>query len=192
MLKPGGQTKLEFPNKNGLRNRFGPVKKFSKFADDYNSWCVRYYTVSEYRQIFDNIFQNFQFENHSFLGIGVLPNDLNFVKDSKSRFGISMSLALSACTNVIPGMKNFSDSIYITAKKNGNDQNSVALSEFLNLHRENPSNNLNLLPILRCPKSSGNLTLSDGQDFLVSHSAKVKYPIVNQIPILIESEAVSL
>lgn len=48
ILKPNGQTKLEFPNKNGIRNRFGPVRSSMKNAYDYNSWCVRYYSIKEY------------------------------------------------------------------------------------------------------------------------------------------------
>lgn len=118
ILKPNGQTKLEFPNKNGIRNRFGPVRSSMKNAYDYNSWCVRYYSIKEYREIFNKIFGNFQFQNHSFLGIGVLPSDLKYIKRLKNKLGVAVSLMLSFTTRLIPGMKYFSDSVYISATKN--------------------------------------------------------------------------
>ena len=47
ILVPGGFTKLEFPNKNRIRNKSGPAKKNADKADDYNSSAVRYYTIDE-------------------------------------------------------------------------------------------------------------------------------------------------
>ena len=190
ILKPKGFTKLEFPNKNGLRNRFGPVKKFAAFAKDYNSWCVRYYTVKEYKDIFKEIFHSFSFANHSFLGIGVLPSDLKYIKNLKSKLGVIFSLTLSALTNLIPGMKYLSDSIYIKAIKEGFATNTNDIESFLHLHQYNKGNNLNIVPLLRCPISKMNLVLSNDRQFLISENGNIRYPVINNVPILIESEAI--
>ncbi len=50
ILAPGGFTKLEFPNKIGIRNHSGPAKQYANKADDFNSWVVRYYTLDEYKK----------------------------------------------------------------------------------------------------------------------------------------------
>lgn len=55
MLTPGGFAKLEFPNRDGIRNRFGPAMTLARYADDFNSWCVRYYAKRQYRRIFTGI-----------------------------------------------------------------------------------------------------------------------------------------
>ena len=52
-----------------------------QFANDINSWNVRYYSIREYKEIFISIFNNFSFKNHSFLGIGVLKEDLKYVSN---------------------------------------------------------------------------------------------------------------
>jgi len=79
ILRKEGYACLEFPNKNGFRNRLGPVRMYESEKNDYNSWCVRYYTVSEYEEMFRSIFGNYSFSTHSFLGIGILKEDLKYV-----------------------------------------------------------------------------------------------------------------
>lgn len=189
ILKPGGLTKLEFPNKNGIRNRFGPAKKFSSKANEYDSWCVRYYTIEEYRNIFMKIFENFIFQNHSFLGIGVLPGDLKYVKRFKDRLGVSMSLTLSKLTNLIPGLKYLSDSIYIEARKPVSSGINDKINEFQKLRSMNQLDNLAILPLLQCPISKTSLILNSDRTYLLSPEAQRKYPIVEDIPILIASES---
>ncbi len=95
ILKKDGYAFLEFPNKNGIRNRIGPARKYESDKNDYNSWCVRYYTVAEYKEIFQDIFDNFSFSTHSFLGIGVLKEDLKYVS-LKNKIMCSASLAGTA------------------------------------------------------------------------------------------------
>ncbi|MFM9943621.1 MAG: class I SAM-dependent methyltransferase, partial [Bacteroidia bacterium] len=116
ILSDNGFTFLEFPNKNGIRNRFTNVEKEQIKADDYNSWCVRYYTPDEYKQFFLNVFSNFSFRNHSFLGIGILPEDMKYVS-AKNKIICIASLLGSFMTKLIPFMKYCSDSIYIKANK---------------------------------------------------------------------------
>jgi len=45
---------------------------------------------------------------------------------------------------------------------------------------------------LKCPKYGGNLILSEGKDKAISVENGIYYPIVNNIPIIIESEALTL
>ncbi|WP_084675022.1 Trm112 family protein [Hippea jasoniae] len=49
-----------------------------------------------------------------------------------------------------------------------------------------------LLEILACPKCRGDLKLSDDKNWLICESCKVKYPIEDDIPILLIDKAEKL
>jgi SAM-dependent methyltransferase/uncharacterized protein YbaR (Trm112 family) len=192
ILKKGSFCFLEFPNKAGVRNRMGTVKKAHETKNDYNSWDVRYYSIKEYRSIFKNIFNNFSFSNHSVLGIGILPNDLNYVIGLKNKLIVFTSLLLSKIASVVTPIKYLSDSIYVKSVKQEGETNADAIEAFKQSHRENPSNNLNIVPLLRCPVSGGSVVLDSSETRLISFNANVYYPIVNGIPIMIKSQAQSM
>ena len=193
LLTNKGFTYLEFPNKEGFRNRMGPAKINASKEDDYKSWHVRYYSVEEYREMFKAVFGNFDYDVHSFLGIGVLREDLKYVT-LKNKIMCAMSLLGSSLAKHNTFLKNRSDSLYLKAFKNKSDiSNEVEVTKlFLKAQGENPGNNLNLIPLLQCPVSGGDLILSEDQKSLISLKAGIGYPVVNQIPILISSEASSL
>jgi ubiquinone/menaquinone biosynthesis C-methylase UbiE/uncharacterized protein YbaR (Trm112 family) len=195
ILQKDGYTYLEFPNKNGLRNRLGPVKENEKTKDDYNSWCVRYYSPEEYKHIIEMHLSDFSYTNHSFLGIGVLKEDLKYVS-FKNKILCLLSLTGSALTKLIPPLKNYSDSLYIEAKKKNKEEGTVdeieAVKNFYRLHAQNPSDNLNILPLLKCPKYGGRLELNTERTKVIAKEAGIYYPVENNIPILISSEAVKL
>lgn len=192
ILKHNGFCFLEFPNKNGLRNSMGTVKKAHKDKDDYNSWNVRYYSINEYKKIFRNIFQNFSFKNHSILGIGILPNDLSYVVGLKNKLIVRASLLLSKIATVITPLKYIADSIYVRSNKQDGTDNVAAIKLFKQLHQQSPSNNLNIVALLRCPISGGALVLDETESKLISKQANVQFPVVNKTPILIKSEAIAL
>jgi len=188
LLTNDGFTRLEFPNRLGIRNRISNVKYSERFKDDYNSWCVRYYSPGEYKEIFDRFLANFSFKNHSFLGIGVLKEDLKYVS-MKNKIMCSASLLGSAFTNIIPGLKYLSDSLYITAnKKEHSTTLNSSLSTFKKLHKEDPNNNLNIISLLKCPKYGSDIELSNDGKKAISKGNGIYYPIENGIPIMIESE----
>ncbi len=49
-----------------------------------------------------------------------------------------------------------------------------------------------LLEIICCPVCKSNLKLDESGDFLICDKCKVKYPIEDDIPILLADKAVSL
>jgi uncharacterized protein len=49
-----------------------------------------------------------------------------------------------------------------------------------------------LLDVLACPKCKGGLHLSDAQDGLICDACKLRYPIKEDIPIMLIDEAESL
>jgi ubiquinone/menaquinone biosynthesis C-methylase UbiE/uncharacterized protein YbaR (Trm112 family) len=189
ILDAKGITCLEFPNKDGIRNRFGPVKHSEPHRDNFNSWAVRYYTPSEYRQIINNYLSDFSYDNHSFLGIGVLKEDLKYVS-FKNKILCAISLALSKTTEVFPKLTDYADSIYVRAtKKPIPQQPNNARATFYEQHKAHPTDNLNCIALLRCPKYGGDLTLSADRKRVLNLEAGIYYPIEQDIPILIKSEA---
>ena len=49
--------------------------------------------------------------------------------------------------------------------------------------------NLNLIHLLQCPISNEDLKLSEDKSYLMSIKSNIKYPIIDGIPILIETES---
>ena len=189
VLLCGGFSMLEFPNKNGVRNKVGPAKQFASQADDYNSWVVRYYTIKEYKLIFNKIFGNFRFWNHSFLGIGVLKEDMKYVS-FKNKILCGISLMGSFISKMIRPLKNYSDSIYIKAFKTEDQKPHEDIERFYEAHQQNPSDNLNIIHLLQCPISGMELRVSLDRSFVSTADGLNKYPIIDDIPILIRSEII--
>jgi len=190
LLSESGHVMLEFPNKNGIRNRFFSLSHTEE--KKYNSWCVRYYSIQEYKNIISSLFSGFSFSNHSFLGIGVLKEDLKYVP-FPDKILCAVSLLLSGFTKFIPGLKYWSDSIYINAAKKNHQpvNNSKSIEDFWKLHLTYPGRNLNVIPLLRCPAYGDELTLSECGTKLISGNNRIYYPIIDEIPVLIKSEALS-
>lgn len=197
ILKPSGFTYLEFPNKNGIRNRRGAAKLSEAIENDNLSWGVRYYSIEDYKKMFLSIFGNFQYAVHSAIGIGILPEDLKYVS-LKNKVKCALSLGATKLMKTFSFLKASADSIYVKAlkstdgpeNKNSNSANSIDL--FLINHKSDPKNNLNILPLLKCPTSGEDLILSDDHKWLIGSKGTIKYPIINNIPILIISEAVPI
>ncbi|MGB9736574.1 MAG: Trm112 family protein [bacterium] len=49
-----------------------------------------------------------------------------------------------------------------------------------------------LLDILACPKCKGELELEKDQSGLICHTCNLKYPIIDDIPIMLIDEAIKL
>lgn len=193
ILKNDGYTYLEFPNKNGFRNKRGPVKRNPKTENDFNSWVVRYYSISEYQEIFESYLSNFSYDVHSFLGIGVLKEDLKYVS-LKNKILCGISLILTELSKIIAPLKNYADSLYIRAEKRQatNLDFFPMIDLFVKAHKQNPFDNLNITHLLKCPIHGTTLELSSDRKKLLSKETGIYYPIENDIPILIESEARNL
>ena len=192
ILNNSGYCKLEFPNLNGIRNRrSSEVRRNMQTAGDYNSWDVRYYTPKEYKEIFETYLSKFSFVNHSFLGIGVLKEDLKYVSGLNKLLSF-ISLTGSGLAKLIPPIKYISDSLYISSRKKelSKDISSMgSINEFFNNVKSNKNDNLNIVPLLKCPKYGGTLIVNKNRTRIESKEAGIYYPVIDDIPILIDSES---
>lgn len=187
ILNSEGYCFLEFPNKKGFRNRFGPASVPNNMQ--FESWDVRYYTPEEYKEIFLEIFERFEFSTHSMLGIGILPGDLKYAKGIKNKTIIAVSRLLTEFSNIVKPLREYADSIYIRAEKKAGVEMALSSKSFLEKHALNPSDNLNIVSLLRCPKSGFPLVLSQNRDKLICEKAGIFYPVRNSIPIVVSTEA---
>ena len=138
--------------------------------------------------MFELYLDNFSYKNHSFLGIGVLKEDLKYVS-LRNKILCLGSLTGSGLTNIIPGLKHFSDSLYVTATKKGqNNLLNLAVDTFMKSHKQDATNNLNIIPLLKCPIHGSDIELSDDKKKAISKGNGIYYPIENSIPIMIDSE----
>jgi len=191
ILRTDGYCLLEFPNKKGFRNRIGPASTPNNM--EFESWDVRYYTPAEYRKIFLHFFTHFEFSTHSMLGIGILPGDLKYARGLRNKAIISVSRVLTEMSGFIKPLKEYADSIYIKANKTGlPGEPPESLKIFLQKHLANPTDNLNIVHLLRCPKSGFPLAISENRSELICQKAGLAYPIQNSIPIMVSSESRSL
>jgi ubiquinone/menaquinone biosynthesis C-methylase UbiE/uncharacterized protein YbaR (Trm112 family) len=173
ILHQDGFSYLEFPNKNGIHNRLGPVKASEHEKDDLNSWCVRYYTPEAYKAVLEKYLEGATYHVHSFLGIGVLKEDLKYVSPKNK-------------------MLEWADSLYFhCTKKEKCGADRASLAAFLQAHHAR-QDNLNIVHLLRCPKYGGHLTLSADRKKLLALEAGIFFPVENGVPILVKSEALPL
>ena len=189
ILRADGYTMLEFPNRSGIRNQMGNVRENESEKDDYNSWVVRYYTIEEYQQIFKTYLQDFTYTTHSFLGLGVLREDLKYVT-ARKKILCAASLMLTQATHALPFLTRYADSLYIKARKKFNDTPQYPdISLFWKKCALNPQDNLNIISLLKCPKYGGDLEISEDRKRIVSPVSGNYYPVINNVPILIASES---
>lgn len=177
-LKPGGFVELEFPTRWGLRNLIARASR-SVDEDEFDSWCVRYYSLSELRGLMESRFAEYDYRAHCFFGTGILPDDLPHVP---KRFAplILTSMALTAVSRLVPLVKRMADSVYVRGIK----PNSVTALSAVSIRERSSPSNLDILPLLRCPITGSELQLDKQRGKLVAGSG-LEYPVVDDIPILL-------
>jgi len=96
---------------------------------------------------------------------------------------------LAKLSKHIPILNRFSDSIFINARKEKGSPN-FRIHHFLKHHwlREN----LNIVYLLQCPISGGPVYLSKDANYVISDLGKVKFPVVNDVPIMLRTAAIQM
>jgi SAM-dependent methyltransferase/uncharacterized protein YbaR (Trm112 family) len=185
-LRPGGLTVLEFPNRAGLWNRVVQARRADPGEEDIaDSWCVRYYALSELREEFRPRLESFAYSAHCYFGIGLLPIDLAWVP-WRYRPVVLASLGLTAAANtLLPPLRWIADSVYCRARKRGAASGSAP--PLARLPGADP--NLAILPYLRCPRTGQPLEWDPSRQRLLNVHGGLMYPVRDGIPILLSDEA---
>jgi len=186
VLAADGACLLQFPLSHGIGNALRHLPGQPE-EDDYESWCVRYYSMAELKTLFGRAFHDCQFQTDCYFGIGVQGSDLGLLP-LKYKAIVVMSETLKSLASVVPPLRRLADSVYVIARKD-----KIASSDCPDgFNVADAGNNLNVLRYLQCPVSGGDLELSPAGNELISKSARLAFPVVNEIPVLIADDARSL
>jgi ubiquinone/menaquinone biosynthesis C-methylase UbiE/uncharacterized protein YbaR (Trm112 family) len=183
ILASDGLCMLQFALSHGLGNTLRRLPGRAE-EDDYESWCVRYYSMGELKSLFCRVFDNCQFLTDCYFGIGVQPSDLDLLP-SKYKAVVILSEALKSMSSLVTPLRLLADSIYVMAQKGKTE----ASDEKEQLPTARFRNNLDILEYIQCPVTGGELQLSPTGDECISITAGLAYPIVNEIPVLIPEQA---
>lgn len=112
-----GKFIFEIPLKSGVWNRLVRWRRGGDGEEDQpQSWCVRYYSLSEIISMVRKFFPQVEATAHCFFGIGILPIDLKFVRPL-NKMVVVLSLMLTKMARILPPLSRFADSIYIRTEK---------------------------------------------------------------------------
>jgi SAM-dependent methyltransferase/uncharacterized protein YbaR (Trm112 family) len=183
ILTGGGQVLLEFPVSHGITNfRYGRRAE----EEDYESWCVRYYSFEELRSLFASPFEGFSLEVDCYFGIGVRPEDLDLLP-WRYKGVVVLSEIFKAAARLIRPLERISDSVFVHAHTPAGTEPAPARIE-----QPSGDGNMGILPVLRCPVTGGRLEYDQAGSRLISRDLGKAYPVVDEIPVMVASEAVPL
>jgi len=186
ILAKSGKIKLPFLVKKPINNDqaasidFLHVSNGKNYLDDF--------TLEEFENVFKKYFPNASSRVHSCFGVTAYKE--NFKRVSAARKPLVGSvLLIEFLSRFAPAVKSISDSLFITAQKIAGPQN-IRIAHFLRHHWL--KQNLNVVYLLQCPISGGPVYLSKDAHFVISDKANVKYPVINEIPIMLEKAAIPI
>jgi ubiquinone/menaquinone biosynthesis C-methylase UbiE/uncharacterized protein YbaR (Trm112 family) len=183
VLHGGGQCTLEFPLRTGIANYLLHCRKPRPEEDDYQSWCVRYYTIEELKAALKPVLENLSTKVDCYFGIGIKAEDMDILP---KRYWpvVLMSEALRRVSTVIRPLVRIADSVYIMGRRagdsNGRHQPAVQLTD----------DNLAIAPLLRCPSCHGRVRVNEPRSEVVCEREGLRYPVEDGVPMMIVEAAV--
>jgi ubiquinone/menaquinone biosynthesis C-methylase UbiE/uncharacterized protein YbaR (Trm112 family) len=183
VLHSGGQCTLEFPLRTGIANYLLHCRRSRPEEDDYQSWCVRYYTIEELKTALKPVLENLSTKVDCYFGIGIKAEDMDILP---KRYWpvVLVSEALRRVSTVIRPLVRVADSVYIMGRRagdsNGGHQPAVQLTD----------DNLAIAPLLRCPSCNGRVRVNELRSEVVCEREGIRYPVEDGVPMMIAEAAV--
>ncbi len=141
---------------------------------------------SSYENVFRTSFSNVGTQMRSCFGNIALMENFRKARGIK-KLSAGFSSAVSFISRLVPALKKISDSIYISGQKIKGPHN-LRISLFLKHHWL--KQNLNVVYLLQCPITGGPVYLSKDSEFVISDMARVKYPVIDEIPVMLKRAAI--
>ena len=113
VLKPEGVSKIQMPNKLGIRSFYHQLRRGFNEGQNFD---VRYYFPGELKKIFLEQFGIVKFEIDGFFGLGIQKDDMRFM-NTKNRVIIQMSELFKKIAKIFRPLLLFADSLYILSRK---------------------------------------------------------------------------
>ena len=102
---------------------------------------------------------------------------------------VALAMAISFLSKYFTVFSKFSDTNFIESRKIKGPQN-LRIAHFLRHHWL--KENLNVVYLLQCPISGGPVYLSKDSKFVISDNAGVKYPVIDEVPVMLANVAVPM
>jgi SAM-dependent methyltransferase/uncharacterized protein YbaR (Trm112 family) len=112
-LKPGGQTLVQMPNRQGIRSFYHLARR--RFAEG-RAFDVRYYTPNELLKCFTSVIGPSALSIDGFFGLGIQPDDIAIMPPFR-KLVIYASEALRRLARRQPWLTAYADSLYVTSQK---------------------------------------------------------------------------
>jgi SAM-dependent methyltransferase len=113
VLKPGGQSLVQMPNRFGLRCLFHQARRGLRSAGGFE---VRYWSLPELRRAFTSTIGPTRFSVDCFFGLGLQAADIHLMSRS-NRSVIQLSEFLRLLSKRLPILRYLADSIYVESIK---------------------------------------------------------------------------
>lgn len=113
VLRRGGFAKVQMANRRGLRSTYSCTRA------DYQAggvFRVRYWPLAALRAVFARHIGPAAVQAEAFGGLGLLAEDRALVS-APARALIALSAVLKKLCVIVPALRNFADSVYVTATK---------------------------------------------------------------------------
>ena len=112
-LRPGGESLIQMPTNAGLKGLLHRAKNGFKAPTGFD---VRYWSLGQLKEVFNNIIGPTSFSVDCFFGIGLQAADARFMP-LPFKAAISASEVLRALSNLLPPVTWLADSVYVHSKK---------------------------------------------------------------------------
>lgn len=113
ILKPGGASFIQMPNRNAIRSQVVLKRRGGNEGENFD---VRYYAIDELVNLFESTIGLTKFSVDCFFGLNVRPEDRDIV-DLKSRAIISLSETVRKISQHLTRLQNYADSVFLHSKK---------------------------------------------------------------------------
>lgn len=113
VLRPGGQTLVQMPNRAGVRSFYHLARR--RFSEGQR-FDVRYYSVDELLRTFAETVGPSTVSIDGYFGLGIQPDDLSIMPFSR-RIIIHASERLRKLAKKWRFLRKYADSLYVTSRK---------------------------------------------------------------------------
>jgi hypothetical protein len=114
VLEPGGTGLVQLPHLFGLRSLYNFARRGFRRPIRFDD--IRYWTLPEMRQALTRLIGPSSLSVDAFFGLGVQASDAPILP-FRYRLVVRASAALRRLSLVLPWMRCFADSIYVTSRR---------------------------------------------------------------------------
>jgi SAM-dependent methyltransferase len=126
VLRPGGISLIQMPNKAGLRCLYHQMRRGFRAPRGFE---VRYWTIRSLYATFGRLLGESTASVDCFFGLGLQKADMDLMPISH-RVLIGLSEVLKGLSRDLPVLTKFADSVFVLSRKSGEGQKSTTSTRY--------------------------------------------------------------